>query len=104
MDINSADAYISQSIVSDKWKTLTPDKQEQYLFTAKSVVDSIARDTHVNYERAIYEQIIYMLMHGLNLLDLSAQSLEGASRTFRGSSYISPVVQRMLHKRSSKLL
>lgn len=104
MDINSADVYVKKSIVTEKWMGLSPEKQEQYLFTAKSVVDSITRNTHVNYERAVYEQVIYMLMHGLNLLDLSAQSLEGASRTFRGSSYISPVVQRMLHKRSSKLL
>lgn len=106
MDINSADSYINKSLGKSKWLILNAESREQYLFTAKSIVDSISSNNNPNYERAIYEQVIFMLMYGFNLQDLQSVSIDGASKTYKSgtSSYISPVVQKLLKKRASKLL
>lgn len=104
--INSADSYINKSLGKNKWSTLNSETKEQYIFTAKSIVDSISSDKNKNYERAIYEQVIFMLMYGFNLQDLQSVSIDGASKTYKSgtSSYISPVVQKLLKKRVSNLL
>jgi hypothetical protein len=106
MDINSADTYINQSMGKAKWNMLDTDTKQQYIFTAKSIVDGISSNTNINYERAIYEQVVFMLMYGFNLQDLQSVSIDGASKTYKSgaSSYISPVVKNILKKRASKLL
>lgn len=99
MYIKNASEYINKGLAKSKWDEISIEEKEQYLFTAQSIIDGISNKNNRNYERAIYEQIVYMLMFGVSLQDINSASVDGSSISYKGTSYISPIAKNLLGKK-----
>lgn len=99
MDINKASEYIEKGLAKSKWNEIAEEEKKQYMFTAQCIIDGISDKSNKNYERAIYEQIIYMIMFGVSLQDINSASVDGSSISYKGTSYISPIAKNLLGKK-----
>ncbi len=96
------DEYITNSLVSDKWNTLDEVKKKQYIFTATSIISSFSSNKNRNFNRAIAEQTIYILLNGYRTENISSISIDGASKTYNSDNMLISSVALALLKNNKR--